>query len=293
MKITITGSLGNVGQPLTRQLLAEGHAVKVISSNAKKKIEIEALGAEAAIGSLEDAGFVSAAFEGAHAVFVMIPSDFTAIDSRAHYKKIGNSYAQAISNAGVKRIVHLSSWGAHFNGKTGFIAGSHDVETILNELAGVSLTHLRPGSFYNNLYSFADMINYTGMIGSNYDGEDKIVMASPTDIAGAAAEELIKTGSGKIRYVASDDVTANETASALGAAIGKPDLKWVMFSDEQTKAGLLQAGLSNYAADMLVELGTSMHNGSLREDYDLHKPQNMGKVKMADFAGEFAAAYNQ
>lgn len=293
MKITITGSLGNVGQPLAKQLLAKGHAVTIISSNTKKKDEIEALGAAAAIGSLEDAGFVSSAFHGSDAVFVMIPSDFTATDSRAYYKKIGNSYAQAIKDAGVKRVVHLSSWGAHLDGGTGFIAGSHDVEVILNALPNVSLAHLRPGSFYNNLYSFVDMIKYTGMIGSNYGGEDKIVMASPADIASAAAEELTATGGGKVRYVASDDVTANDTARVLGAAIGKPDLKWVMFSDEQTRAGLIQAGLSGYAADMLVELGTSMHNGLLREDYDLHKPEIMGIIKLNDFAREFAAVYNK
>ena len=293
MKITITGSLGNVGQPLAKQLIAESHDITVISSNPEKKKEIESLGAAAAIGSLEDANFVSSAFAGSDAVFVMIPSDFAAPDSRAHYQKIGRSYAQAIKNSGVKRVVHLSSWGAHLENGTGFIAGSHDVEVILNELSDVSLTHLRSGSFYNNLYSFADMIKYTGIIGSNYGGEDKIVMASPEDIASVAAEELTTEGSEKVRYIASDDITANDSARILGGAIGKPDLQWVTFSDEQTRAGLLQTGLPEYPTEMLMELGTSIHNGSLREDYDLHKPENMGKVKLGDFAKDFAITYNK
>jgi uncharacterized protein YbjT (DUF2867 family) len=293
MKVIITGSLGNVGQPLAKRLIAYNHAVTVISSNIHKQKSLEAIGAAAAIGSLEDADFVTSVFQGSDAVFVMIPSDFSAKDARAHYKKIGNSYALAIKNAGVKRVVHLSSWGAHLDGGTGFIAGSYDVEQILNGLSDISLKHHRPGSFYKKLYSFNDMIRFTGTIGSNYDGEDKIVMASPVDIATVAAEELTKTHSIKVRYIASDDVTMNEFASILGGAINKPGLKWARLSDQETRTGLIQAGLSSYAADMLVELGNSMHSGALREDYDLHKPAEMGKIKIEDFAKEFVTVYNQ
>jgi uncharacterized protein YbjT (DUF2867 family) len=52
MKITITGSLGNISKPLTQELVEKGHSVTVISSNPEKQKEIEALGAAAAIGSL-------------------------------------------------------------------------------------------------------------------------------------------------------------------------------------------------------------------------------------------------
>jgi putative NADH-flavin reductase len=48
MKITLTGSLGNIGKPLTKELVQKGHAVTVISSNPKKQNEKEALGASAA-----------------------------------------------------------------------------------------------------------------------------------------------------------------------------------------------------------------------------------------------------
>lgn len=37
----------------------------------------------------------------------------------------------------------------------------------------------------------------------------------------------------------------------------------------------------------------SLHNGLLAEDYYLHRPAVMGKVKLKDFAAEFAAALNQ
>ncbi|WP_426295658.1 hypothetical protein ACN9ML_13875 [Dyadobacter endophyticus] len=50
MKITITGSLGHIGRPLTLDLVKAGHEVTVITSNENKKNEIEALGALVAVG---------------------------------------------------------------------------------------------------------------------------------------------------------------------------------------------------------------------------------------------------
>ena len=190
-------------------------------------------------------------------------------------------------------MVHLSSWGAHLAEGTGFITGSHDVEQLLNALPGVTLTHMRAGSFYYNLYGYMDMIKTAGFIGANYGGEDKIVMVSPLDIATAAAEELTTpaaTGQ-HIRYVVSGEYTANEAARILGAAIGKPDLPWVTITNEQMRSGLEQKGIPPHIAASFVDLGASIHNGRLGEDYEQHKPATMGKVKLETFATEFAAAY--
>ena len=68
MKITLTGSLGHIGKPLTASLVQKGHSITVISSKPDKQKDIEALGATAAIGSLEDADFLAATFKGSDAV---------------------------------------------------------------------------------------------------------------------------------------------------------------------------------------------------------------------------------
>jgi uncharacterized protein YbjT (DUF2867 family) len=297
MNIVVTGSLGNISKPLTEELVQQGHSVTVISSSPDRQTNIKSLGATATIGYLQDSDFLTATFTGADAVYCMVPPNFAAPDMRAYYREIGNSYAQSIRQSGVKRVVHLSSWGAHADKGTGFILGSHDVENILNELPDLSITHLRAGSFYTNFYNFIGMIKYTGHISTNYGGDDLLVMVHPTDIAAAATEELVISGSATpgvtIRYVASDEFTPTESARALGAAIGKPDLTWVLLTDEQAQAGLEQNGVPPYLATLFVELNAAIHNGLLREDYDLRKPARMGKVKLTDFAREFAAAYKQ
>lgn len=292
MNIVLTGSLGHISKPLTQELVAQSHAVTVISSQPDRQAAIEALGARAAIGSLEDAAFLAATFAGADAVYAMVPPNMAAPDVLAHYRSVGRSYAHALGQAGVPRVVHLSSWGADLDRGTGFILGSHQVEDLLDEVPNLALTHLRAGSFYYNLFGFAGMIKGNGLIGSNYGGEDKIVWAHPRDIAAAAAEELTRTATGRsVRYVASDERTASETARVLGAAIGRPELPWLTFSDEQTRHGLEQAGVPAHIAASYVELGASIHTGTLRQDYDRHQPHRLGKVKVEEFAKEFAAAF--
>jgi len=296
MKIIVTGSLGNISKPLTIELVQKGHTVTVISSKVDKQKDIEALGAKSAIGSIEDTDFLAATFTGADAVYTMIPpkgfldQNFDVI---TYYDKIGSNYAQAIRQSGIKRVVHLSSIGAELDKGTGLILCHHHVEGILNNLTETAITFMRPTSFHYNLYSFLPAIKSMGFIASNYGAEDKIVWVSPIDIAAAIAEEIVKPLTGrKVLYVASDELTCNEVAGILGAAIGKPDLKWILIPDEQVQSGLEAFGLSKQVAATLVELNASMHHGKFFNDYYLNQP-TLGKVKMADFAKEFAAAYKK
>lgn len=298
MKIIITGSLGNISKPLTKELVQKGHSVTVISSKPDKQAEIEALGAKAAIGSLEDVTFLRATFTGADAVYSMVPPNNYfdhSFDLVAYYGRIGANYAQAIQESGVKRLVNLSTIGAHLDKDNGILVGAHNVEKLLNKLpADVAITHIRPTSFFYNLYGYVDMIKHEGFIAANYGADDMIPWVSPIDIAAAIAEELITPFAGrKVRYVVSEEVTGNESARILGEAIGKPDLKWILVSDEQTLDGLTSIGMNPKIAAGLVEMYSSLHTGLLAEDFYRNRPAVMGKVKLVDFAKEFAAAFNQ
>lgn len=295
MKLIVTGSLGHIGKPLTMELVEKGHAVTVISSNPEKQNEIAALGATAAIGTLEDVDFLTKTFTGADAVYVMTPPNyFGEADPREYYRRLGICYAQAIKQSGIKRVVHLSSMGAHLDKGTGIILGAHDVEEVLGELPDTSITHLRPGYFYYNLYNYVAMIKGAGFIRANYGGDDKIVLVAPPDIATAAAEELTATGAvKKVRYIASDERTVNEIVHVLGAAIGRPELKWELCTNEQMQENMEKNGVPPHIAASLVELYGSVHSGAFAEDYELHKPIAMGKVKLEDFAKEFATTFKQ
>ncbi|MDO3625713.1 NAD(P)H-binding protein [Mucilaginibacter sp. BT774] len=288
MKIIVTGSLGNISKPLAKQLVANGHDVNVISSDTNKVNDIEALGAKAAIGSIADVDFLAQTFTGADVVYTMIPPNFAAANYRKYVGDSGKTYAEAVKKAGIKRIVNLSSIGADIDGGTGPISGVHDAETGLNKLEGVAIKHVRAGFFYTNFYNNIPMINQ-GFLGSNYSAQTRLVMTHPLDIANIVAEELQNTFTGKsVRYAVSDERTLGEAAKILGAAIDKPDLKWIEFTDEQAYEGMLQGGLPPEIARNFTEMGTAIRSAILWKDFDASGGVISGKIKLEEFAKEFA-----
>ena len=172
-----------------------------------------------------------------------------------------------------------------------------------------------PAAFYTNFYQSLDLIKGKGFIGKfltlrysgfralltgrigllmgNYGGDDRIVFVSPKDIADAVAEELLLSPKEKtIRYIGSEEMTCNEAAKIIGTAIGKPWLKWVLLSDEAMLKGLKMAKLPEKLAETLVEMQAAIHSGKALENFHRNWPK-MGKVKLADFAEEFATVYHQ
>lgn len=292
MKYVITGSTGNISKPLAQQLVNAGHQVTIVSSNADRTSEIEALGAKAAIGSVEDVPFLTSTFAGADAVYTMIPPKWDAADWKGYIHGIGKNYAQAIQASGVKKVVNLSSVGAHMATGCGPVSGLHGAEQELNKL-DADIKHLRPAFFYPNLLANVGMIKHMGIIGGNYGDNTTMVMAHPVDIAAAAAEELLTPSfTGKsIRYIASDERTTADIAASLGKAIGKPELPWVNFKNEDALNGMMQAGLSQEVATNYVEMGAAIASGEMTSDYNKNKP-TLSPTKIDDFAKEFAVVYN-
>ncbi len=179
MKITVTGSLGNISKPLSKRLIDEGHEVTIISSDAAREHEINALGATPAIGSIEDVNFLTEVFKGADAVYCMTPPKFAAPDQVAYYAHTAECYARAITQSNVKRVLYLSSYGAHLPSGTGFITGSYEAEKILNRLPDIHLTHIRPTYFYYNLLHFISMIKQAGFMGNVFGAQRQTGNGSP------------------------------------------------------------------------------------------------------------------
>ncbi len=291
MKIIITGSLGNIGKPLTTKLVAQGHHVTVISSNADRKQAIENLGAKAAIGSVSDAAFLADTFAGADALFAMTPPNLGGSNVVENTVNAGKSFAEAIEKAGVKRVVMLSSIGAHLEDGTGPIKGLYHIEKLYDKL-DTAVTFLRAGFFFTNLYNDVPMIKGAGIIGANYATDTKIPFVHPEDIATAVAEELQKETTGKnIRYIISDVRTPQDVAKALGTAIDKTDLPWIEFTDEQSLQGMIQAGLPEEIAGLYTEMGSGLRSGKIAEDFLTTNASVDGKIKLEDFAKEFAAKF--
>jgi len=293
MKITVTGSLGNISRSLTKKLVAQGHHVNVISSNAGKANDIEGLQATPLIGSLEDYEFVKRSFQGSDAVYLMIPPNFSAPDYNAFTITVGKNYARAIQEAGISYVVNLSSSGSPLAGQPP-LGNYQNLETWLDELPAINVLHLRPGGFYSNFFGSIGLIKYQGIIGNNFGEEINMVLSHPEDIADAAAAALhtLSFKGKNIQYIVSDTKSGREVAELLGTAIGKPELKWISFSDEQLLQGLLQNGFSKDAAQhYIVDMGIAIRKGLLEKHYQQNTYEVTGGRSFAEFAPLFAQVY--
>lgn len=299
MKIVVTGSLGNISKPLVIELLQKGHEVTVISSKTERKKSIEDLGAKAAIGSMSDVDFLSTVFKGADVAYLMeaLPegSFFDhSLDVVASVTHIGRCYKEAIELSGIKNIIHLSSIGGHAETGVGMLKMHYNVESILKQLpSDVSIKFMRPVGFYYNMFAFMHSIKSQHAIIQNYGGDEKEPWVSPLDIARVIAEETETPFDGRtIRYIASDELSPNEVAKILGAAVGRPDLSWLAISDEQFVNGMVAAGMNPHTAKGIADMNAGRRTGVMYEDYYKNRPI-LGRVKLTDFAKDFVSLFNK
>lgn len=294
MKLTVTGSLGNISRILIEKLVLAGHEVKVVSSNVERTKEIEQLNAIPLIGSVEDYAFVKKAFEESDAVYLMIPPNFRTTDLKQYIKTVGEQYANALRETGVKCVVNLSSIGAHLENGLGPTGSNFYVEQKLNELPGVNVLHLRPGMFLTNFYGAIPMIKHQNMLGNNFNGSVNLPLTHPRDIAEVAFKALhdLSISGKQIQYIVSDEKTGFDVAQTLSNAVGKLNVNWIEFSDDQLLTMLMQSGFSEQMAKVyMVEIGVALRDGSFMEDYKKNKSQLVGGTTLQDFSKEFAMAY--
>ena len=294
MKYVITGGAGHISKPLAEALLKPGHDVTVIGRNAENLKPLTEQGAKAAVGTVEDAAFLTQTFTGADAVYLMIPPNFSPQTGwRDYQNQVADAYIDALKGGGVKNVVVLSSVGAHMGNGAGPVDGLADFEKKLSTLTDINVKILRPSYFMYNLFGMIPLIKNMNVMGSNMGGQEKLVLVHTSDIADAAAEELLNlnfTGQ-SVRYIASDERSSDEVAKVLSEAAGKPGVPWVVFSDEQALEGMKQSGLPESVAQGYTQLGKAIREGEAQADYWKNKP-TLGKVKLEDFAKEFAGAYS-
>ncbi|HPG07100.1 MAG TPA: NAD(P)H-binding protein [Saprospiraceae bacterium] len=300
MKIILTGSLGNIGLHLTRNLLQHGHVVTVVSSNPGRQADIEALGAQAAIGAVTDVEFLTNTFRGADVVYLIgiweaIGSMFDPdVDFESGFIQMANNYKKAIQATGIKKAIYLSTIGAHTNKGIGVLIYHYLAEQVLQTLPDdVAVKFMRPVGFYTNLYRSIPTIRNQNAIVQNFGGDTPQPWVSPIDIAQAITEEVDLPFEGKtVRYIASEEISANEIARILGEAIGQPDLQWIVIPDEALLDGMLAHGMNKSIANGFIEMQNAQKSGSIYADYYKNEPE-LGQTKFASFAKEFAEVYHQ
>lgn len=289
----IIGATGHIGSRVADILLSKGEKVRVIGRDSARLRQYVNQGAEAAVGDLQDTSFLTGAFKGVQAVFAMIPPNYSAPNFRAYQDVIGISIARAIGNAGVTRVVNLSSQGAELPRGTGPILGLHDQEQRLNALRGVNVLHLRPTYFMENLLTNVPLIHEHGFAASAVRGDLKFAMIATTDIAERAAGHLLArdfTGTSIRDLLGQRDLSLQEAFTIIGRRIGILDLAYRQFTPDEFGKALLDTGMSRDVSRMFIEMSDALNRGL----FAVNRPRNAGNTtptSIETFAGWFAEVY--
>jgi nucleoside-diphosphate-sugar epimerase len=118
-------------------------------------------------------------------------------------------------------------------------------------------------------------------------------MVATRDIGQVAARRLLDLNfSGKnVEYILGQrDVSYNEVARIVGAAIGKADLPYVQFPYDQAQEAMSKFLSADYAR-RLVAMAKDMNEGEMLSDCK-RTPENTTPTSIEEFAQWFAAAYN-
>ncbi|HYG99262.1 MAG TPA: NAD(P)H-binding protein [Terriglobales bacterium] len=263
----VTGATGKTGSVVARALLAKDEKVRVVGQNLEQMRCLVEAGAEPVVCDVTDADGLCRAFTNAQAVFAMIPPHFTSPDYRAYQECVVGSFARALASSGVKYAVSLSSIGADKCEKTGPVVGLHKFEERLNQISALNVVHLRAGYFMENTLAQIAVIKMAGVCGGPLLPELKLPMIAMRDIGEYAAKRLLLldfTDRQTQELLGHRDLSMTEASAAIGRAIGEPDLPYVQIPDAQVRPALMHAGMSQNAADLILELSDALNSGHVR-----------------------------
>jgi uncharacterized protein YbjT (DUF2867 family) len=285
MRIAINTPNGNIGRRLTQQLLDAGASVSLLARDASKVADFAARGARVVEGSVEDPKALSSLLEGADRLFWLSPPAFRP-DLGAWMQRVVQGAAAAIKERGLRRLVVLSSAGAHSGPGTGPVGHLLAVENTLRA-AAPDVVILRPGFFMENLLRDLPSILRDGAIYSPNPTDKQVPMVATADIAARAASFLLDAtwqGQRTLGVYGPADLSYRQAASILSQALGRP-VRHVETTLEQTRQGMLSAGVPDFVAAGYIEMYEAIRAG--RMDYvDPRTHESISPTTLDSFARE-------
>jgi uncharacterized protein YbjT (DUF2867 family) len=286
----ISGASGNTGSIIADFLLSKGQRVRVIGRDAGRLQRFVRKGAEAFTADVSDATALTNALSGARAAYLMLPP----ITSREDQERESDAIAKAVKDSGLRYAVHLSSYGAQVPKGTGPVEGLYSSEHKLNAISDLSVLHLRPGLFMENLLAALGMIHGMGMLGTALLPDLKLPMIATRDVGDHAARRLLHldfSGKQTRELLGERDLSMAEATAAIGRGIGRPDLPYKQLTYEQVQQALTQTGFSPKKASVYIEMYKAINEGVLAAQ-EPRSPENSTPTSFEQFVKDvFVAAY--
>jgi (4-alkanoyl-5-oxo-2,5-dihydrofuran-3-yl)methyl phosphate reductase len=222
----ITGATGNVGSLVTERLIARGVRPRIFVRDAAKAQMRYGENADIHAGDLGDAASLSRALADVEVLFL--------VNSGHELAMLDALAADAAKEAGVKRLVKLSSYDAREQSVgTGVW---HAAGEAAIRKSGVPFVFVQPSGFMSNALYWAKSIKIEGLLRSA-TGEGRIPFIHPVDIADIAVEAMTQPecAGQSLPITGPEALTYAQMGGIIGAAIGK-DVRFVDMSEEEARA---------------------------------------------------------
>ncbi|TIS97181.1 NAD(P)H-binding protein [Mesorhizobium sp.] len=262
--IVITTPTGTIGHQVLETLLDSGEPIRVIardpsrlSSHTRERVEVVQ-------GPHGDIDVVNQAFDGADAVFWLVPPDSHAESIETAYVDFSRPACDAIKSQGVKRVVAVSALGrgTAMAGKAGHVSASLAMDDLIAS-TGVSYRALTMPSFMDNILRQVEPIRNQGMFFGPISVDRKLPTCATRDIAAVASKLLLDSswsGQDSVPILGPEDLSFNDMAQIMSQVLEKP-VRFEQISFEAFKAGFIERGASKAFAQAMVDMMVAKNEG--------------------------------
>ncbi len=210
---------------------------------------------EVVTGSHGDPAVVEAAFDGADAVFWLVPPDPAATGLEAAYAGFTRPAAAAFARRGVRRVVGISALGRGTPGDAGLVSASLAMDDVITA-SGVGYRALALPSFMENLLRQVEPIGSQGMFFGPLAAGLEAPACATRDIAATAAALLLDgswSGQEEVPVLGPEDLSCDDMARILSDVLGT-QVRYQRVPFDDFRNSLTAHGHSEAMADGMVAM---------------------------------------
>ncbi|MBB5986746.1 NAD(P)H-binding protein [Sphingobium lignivorans] len=261
--IVITAPTSQIGSKLVGTLLDAGASLRLIVRDAGKLPEGVRDRVELLKGSHGDPAIVDRAFDGADALFWLVPPDVTKTQEQA-YLDFTRPAAEAIRRHAVPRVVAITALGrgTPWQDRAGLVTTSLRMDDLLMA-SGAAYRGLAMPSFMENTARQAGVIREKGLFFGPIRPDRKLPLTATRDMATAAARlltDLDWTGQSDLPVLGPQDLSFDDQAVILSEVIGRP-VRYQQISFDQFRKQFLDRGASESFAQGYVDMYRAKDEG--------------------------------
>jgi uncharacterized protein YbjT (DUF2867 family) len=265
--IVITAATGNIGSVLLSRLLEAApkaeEELRVIARDPGRLPDAARGRVEVITGSHADASVLDRAFNGADAVFWLVPPDASKTPHAA-WIEFTRPAVEALVTHGVGHVVGVSALGRGTAAadRAGLVTTSLAMDDLIAG-TGVAYRALANPSFFENLLEEVESIRERGVFVDVIDADRKAPMVAVTDIAAVAADLLLNrswTGSDSIPILGPQDLSPNDLARIMTEQLGRP-IRYERQSFDDLYSTLTRYGLNEAFAKAVVDMKRAKDDG--------------------------------